>query len=204
MTTDAQRQAARVARTIAAVAAVGVLCLVVFTLVGGPFGFLNDLANATVGLLSAALAWLLQRGRANAWSLVAALIGGVVMVFGSVLVMADVTGWYLAGLVSAVGSALIGLWVLAVNGMQPVAGELSSGLRRLGLIAGAVMLTGLLALPGVLGGVDDASAASWGVSAGLVSWLGTYVLYPVWCWLVSRQLSAQNVNTPAMTDEPET
>ncbi len=178
------------ARTIAAVAAVGVLCLVVFTIAGGPFGFLNDLANAAVGLLSAALAWLLQRGRANAWSLVAAVIGALVMVLGSVLVIADITGWYLAGLVSAVGSALIGLWVLAINGMQPSVGELSSQLRKLGLVAGAVMLTGLLALPGVVSGVDDASAASWIVSAGLVSWLGTYVLYPVWCWLLGRRLRA--------------
>jgi hypothetical protein len=35
------------------------------------------------------------------------------MVIGSALVIFDVTGWLLAGLVSFVGGALIGLWLLA-------------------------------------------------------------------------------------------
>ena len=46
------------------------------------------------------------------------------------------------------------------KGFGPNMGELAAGLRKLGLVAGPVMLTGLLALPGVVSRVDDASAAS--------------------------------------------
>jgi hypothetical protein len=37
------------------------LALALFFVLGGPFGFLNDIANGTVGLLSGLLAWMLGR-----------------------------------------------------------------------------------------------------------------------------------------------
>ena len=79
------------------------------------------MANGLVGLLSMALAWLWTSPRTRVWSRVgiaAATVGGIVMMIGSILIIFDITGWYLAGLVSSTGSALIGIWLLVSNRLQ--------------------------------------------------------------------------------------
>ena len=49
----------RLAFAMAVVDLIAVVCLIIFFAVGGgPFGFLNDVANGVVGALSMALAWL--------------------------------------------------------------------------------------------------------------------------------------------------
>jgi hypothetical protein len=174
---------------VAAVDLLGVVCLALFFAVGGPFGFINDVANAVVGVLSGVLAWFWSPIRSLKWrwlALAAAGVGAIVMVIGSVLVIFDITGYYLAGLVSAVGAAFIGCWVLIANRFPPYAGELPRGVRVTGLAAGAVMLVGLLAVPGVLARVDDQNASPWYVVAAQLSWLGTYLLYPIWCFRLAR------------------
>jgi hypothetical protein len=179
----------RVAMAVATVDLLGVICLLVFFAVGGPFGFINDVANAVVGVLSAVLAWLSPAIRSPGWcrlALAAGVVGAIVMAIGSVLVIFDVTGYYLAGLVSAVGAAFIGCWVLIANRFPPYAGELPRGVRVTGLAAGVVMLVGLLAVPGVLARVDDQSTSPWYVVVAQLSWLGTYVLYPIWCFRLAR------------------
>ena len=179
----------RVAMAVATIDLLGVVCLAVFFAVGDPFGLINDVANAVVGVLSGVLAWLSPAIRPPAWqrlAVAAAGVGAIVMVIGSVLVIFDITGYYLAGLVSAVGAALIGCWVLIANRFPPYAGELPRGVRVTGLAAGVVMLVGLLAVPGVLARVDDQNASPWYVVAAQLSWLGTYLLYPIWCFRLAR------------------
>lgn len=157
-----------VAAAVAGTVVLAVVFLAVFFAAGEPFGTINDVLNALIGVLSAVLA---QVWPARPLGRVVALAGGIVMVAGSVLVIFEVTGYFLAGLVSAAGAALIGAWVVMA----------STGTSRLGVVAGAVMLTGLLAVPGILTRLDDQDAAPWYVVAGQVSWLGTYLLYPIWC-----------------------
>jgi hypothetical protein len=179
----------RVAMAVASVDVLAVVCLILFFVVGEPFGSVNDVANAVVAVLSGVLAWLSSPMRALGWrrlALAAAVIGAIVMTIGSVLVVFDVTGYYLAGLVSAVGAAFIGYWVLIANRLPPYAGELPRGVRVIGLTAGVVMLVGLLAVPGVLARVDDPNAAPWYVTVGQLGWLGTYLLYPIWCFRLAR------------------
>ncbi len=164
--------------------------LIVFFIVGGPFGTINDLANAAMGALSVLLAALLMtKSRWRRFAIVAAIAGAVLMAAGSALVMSEATGWYLAGLVSAVGAALIGVWVLSANVLPPYAHQLPRRTRQLGRLAGGVMLLGALAIPGVFGRVDDPAVAAWYVSAGSLSWLGTYLLYPIWCLRLAARLS---------------
>ena len=179
----------RVAMAVATVDLLGVVCLAVFFAVGDPFGLINDVANALVGVLSGVLAWLSPAIRSPGWrrfALAAAGVGAIVMVIGSVLVIFDITGYYLAGLVSAVGAALIGCWVLIANLFPPYAGELPRGVRVTGLAAGVVMLVGLLAVPGVLARVDDQNASPWYLFVAQLSWLGTYLLFPIWCFPLAR------------------
>jgi hypothetical protein len=180
----------RVALATAVVSLLAVLSLITFYAVGGPFGFLNDVANGLIGLLSLALAWLWVRNRRGGWSTLAiafASLGAIVMVLGSLLIIVDITGWYLAGLVSSVGSALLGIWLLIANRLHRSAPELPRGLILLGMTTGIFMIIGWLALAGVIARIDDPQLAPLYVNAGLLNWMGTYLLYPVWCLWLSRR-----------------
>lgn len=183
---------------LAALAVAGVDLLAVssigaFFTIGGPFGLVNDLANAAVGLSSVVLAREVSQtspsGPTERLLVGFAAAGGVISVTGSCLVVSGSTGWYLAGLVSGVGNALVGAWLLgsslretraALGADQPQARQ-SRRLRRLGTAVGGLMVLGLAALPGVAARIDDWQLATWYVNAALLSWLGTYLLYPIWC-----------------------
>lgn len=189
----------KTALAVAVVDLAAVTSLVVFFAVGGPFGAANDVLNAAVGVLSALLAWqhhgAAARGRTGLPAVFAACLGGVVMAVGSVLVISGATGWYLAGLVSALGASAIGAWLVTANptaapGTDRRSGATVPGTSRLGQAAGAVMLLGVLCLPGVLSGIDDQALAPWYVVVGQLGWLGTYALYPAWCLRLAPRLRA--------------
>jgi hypothetical protein len=188
---DRRHTVGRLALLTAVVDLFGVVSLITFFAVGGgPFGFINDVANALVGLLSMGLAWLWVPDLKTRWStlaIAAATLGALVMVAGSTLIIFDITGWYLAGLVSSVGIAFIGIWLLVSNRLHRQAAELPRGLIMLGVTSAIFMIIGLLALPGVLAGIDDPQLAPWYVNAGLLNWMGTYSLYPAWCLWLSRR-----------------
>jgi len=171
------------AGAVAVTVPAAIVLLVVYYAVGGPFGTLNDLANALVGLLSAVLAAQSARLGVPA-AAVAAGGGGAVMVVGSWLVVTGRAGWVLAGLVSAVGAALVGAWLLALNVVVARNGMLPRGLTRLGSVTGAVMLLGVLVVPDILARSDTWEDLHWFGITGFVGWLGLYLGYPVWCaWL---------------------
>lgn len=186
------------ALAVAGVDLLAVGSIAVFFAVGGPFGAVNDVANGAVGVLSVLLARELSRvARSGPLDLLLvglAGVGGAISVTGTYLVLTESTGWYLAGLVSGVGNALIGAWLLgsslrarrAVAGTGVAAAEHSLALRRLGTAAGGLMLLGLAGLPAAVGRVDDRESASWLVNVGSLGWLGTYALYPAWCIRLAR------------------
>jgi hypothetical protein len=186
-----RRHISRLALVTAVVNWLGVLSLIIFFAVGGgPFGFINDVANGLVGLLSLALALLWVPDRRSRWStlaIAAATLGALITVAGSILIIFDITGWYLAGLVSSVGSAFIGIWLLVSNRLHRQAAELPRGMIMLGVTSAIFMIIGLLAFPGVLARIDDPQLAPWYVNVGLLSWTGTYLLYPAWCVWLSRR-----------------
>jgi hypothetical protein len=187
---DRRRTIGRLAFAIAVLDLLAVAFLIIFYAVGGPFGTANDVANGLVGLLSMALAWLWISPRTTVWSRVgiaAATVGGIMMTTGSILIIFDITGWYLAGLVSSTGNALIGIWLLVANRLQRYSARLPRRLIMLGMTSAIFMILGWLAVPGVITRIDDPQLAPWFVNAGLLSWLGTYLLYPVWCLWLSRR-----------------
>jgi hypothetical protein len=155
------------------VALLSCISLFLFFTVGGPFGTINDAGNGILALLCAALALLLRRS-GEVTVTVFACVGAASAVVGSYLVMSDTTGYFLAGLVSALGFALVGVWLVLVCRSDDLPA------RRSGLAAGAVMALGLVNLPGVLQGLGDQdSAPTWLLAAG-VCWAGTYLLLPLW------------------------
>lgn len=178
------------ALTTGVVLALAAVALVLFFAVGGPFGAVNDGLNAVGGVASTTLALLGAVGARHPVDRGAALLGalgGCVFAFGSYLVLTDSTGWFLAGLVSGVGAGLVGLWLL-VSSRRPsgAAPEPSVLTLHLGRAAGAIMALGLLALPSVVTGVDDWAAPLWHNGVAMLGWLGTYLLYPLWCLRTSR------------------
>lgn len=196
MPSQPDRRIGRLAIAVGVVAFASWASLMVYFVVGGPFGTINDVGNAVIGSLSAVLAWALRgagaattRGLRMA-AVGAAVVGAVLTVVGSALVMSETTGWFLAGLVSGVGFAVIGLWLITLN--RGLRGD-SRGPRRLatlGVAAGAIMAFGLVAVPGIVMGLDDAETAPAWIWIGNLGWLGTYVLYPIWSiWLGQAALT---------------
>lgn len=163
-----------------AVSAGSAALLATYFRVGDPFGEINDTGNALTGVLSAALAWRLRhriRGRISDLAVGGAALGGALTVVGSWLVMSQETGFFLSGLVSSLGFAGIGAWLLALNRSDPA---MPRGLRSLGIATGALMALGVVMAPGILLGYDDMGTAPAWIWVGQLGWLGTYVAYPAW------------------------
>jgi hypothetical protein len=193
MMNEAQHQdTGRLALAIGIAAAGSAACLATYYAVHGPFGTINDIGNAATGGLSAALAWRLRRqisGRAANVSVRAAIAGAGLTVAGSALVVSGTTGFFFAGLVSSVGYAGIGAWLVVLNKSDAMAAVLPPRLRSLGIAAGALMALGIAAAPGIVLGLDDLAAAPAWVWIGLLGWLGIFVAYPAWAiWLASVEL----------------
>jgi hypothetical protein len=174
------------ATAVAVTVSAAIVLLIVYYAIGGPFGTLNDLANALLGVLSVVLAAQTARLGVPAAAVAAAGAGGVLMVVGSWLVITGRTGWVLAGLVGAVGAGALGAWLLTVNVTAGRYGLLSRPVARLGAVSGALTMLGILAMPDVLARVDAWDDLHWSGILALMSWLSLYLGYPVWCVLLAR------------------
>ena len=188
------RPAGWLAIAIAAVTVIGVASLMLFFMFEGIFGMLNDMCNGLEALLSAALAWQLfpwmrsHTRRLSSVALVVAWAGALIATSGSALIIFDVTGWYLAGLYTMLGYALIGVWLFGFNYAARQSYWWPRRLVRLGLLAAVCMAIGLLAGPGIFGRLDDPGAAPVFVNIGLLGSLGWMFLYPFWCLWLGRLL----------------
>jgi hypothetical protein len=179
---------------IGGVALVGVVSLILFFTFGGFFGTLNDLCIAIEAILSALLAWMLFPAhralspRSSQFMLAAALAGALVAFIGSVFVIFDITGWFLAGLMNFFGYALVGLWLLGLNYLARRMDGWPRRLIQFGLVSGASMAIGLLTGPGMVGRVDDPELAPWFWYVAPVASLGWLLLYPIWSIWLGRLL----------------
>jgi hypothetical protein len=185
---DRDRSTGRLAIALGAVVLASIASLAAFYAVGarGPFGAINDLGNALVGILSALLALRLRprgmEGLVGAAAISAAVVGAAITVVGTALV--GTTGFFLAGLVSSVGFAFIGLWLIALNRSLRAEGRWPRGLPRLGVVLGLLMALGFVAAPGIAMGPEEMGAAPKWVLIGFLGWIGTYLIYPAWSiWL---------------------
>jgi hypothetical protein len=169
--------------------------LATFFAAGEPFGTINDWLIGVTAVLGGALVLVAERtlldmphaGRLLAG---AAVAGAAVVAAGSALVLTGTTGFFLAGLVQSVGFALLGAWLLATSRAMARSEGWHRRLTALGTGAGALMVVGLVAVPGVLLRVDDvASAPAW-VWIAEVSWLGIFFAYPLWAIALGRHLRA--------------
>lgn len=181
------RDTGRLALAIGVVAAGSAVCLATYFAVRGPFGTINDLGNATTGVLSGWLAWRLRGllpGRAGDIAVGAALVGAALTVVGSALVVSGTTGFLFAGLVSSVGFAGIGAWLVVANRSAGAVAAWPRRLRSVGLVSGGLMAVGIVAAPGIPLGLDDMTTAPAWIWIGFLGWLGIFVVYPAWAiWM---------------------
>jgi hypothetical protein len=165
---------------------VSVAALAVFFVFGAPFGAINDWTIGIGGVLTLLLVLTLDIPARLGVMMAVGVVGSSIVVVGAALVISRTTGFLLAGLVESFGFGLVGLWLIALYWTRR---ESPSRINLLGAIAGAVMAVGLIVLPAVVTGVDDAEAAPGYVWLGFVGWIGIFVLYPLWAiWSAQRTL----------------
>jgi hypothetical protein len=160
-------------------------------------GQLNDTINSLAGILSAVLASVLYptvrrvSPRLSLLLLIGVWTGAIAITYGSWLIM---TGRSDVGLSSNYyfwGNGLIGIWLWELNRIAHRQAAWPHNLTRLGSIAGAFMMVGLLGLYGILLGSDGSDFSPLMIVTGF-SYLGTGILYPIWGlrqghWILSRQ-----------------
>lgn len=173
----------------------GLAFIILLFTVGQPFGTLNDICNSLTAVLSVILVWTLyprlhaQAPLLSQITFVLAVLGAILAMTGSYLVLFNIYGWYLPGLYTATGYAMIGLWLLGLNYHALQDHSLPQGLVIFGLITAVVLMLGLAAIPGIFRGIDfdsyelTAFNAIWWTSS-----LGYLTIYPIWCILLGRLL----------------
>lgn len=175
---------------LAATALAADAAFAVFSVVGEPFGTLNDLGNGVAGVLAAGLVATATdpEDRGQRWL---AWIGAAVSAAGSALVISRATGWLLAGFVSAVGFALIGPGVVRASARLAERGTVSPRMATTGKVIGWLMASSVTAAVPVAMRLDDAATApgwSWLTFTGIgVALLGL----PIWAIAVARSVRAR-------------
>ena len=175
-------------------AILAVIFLILMFTVSISFGAVNDVLNGVIGIASAVLAWMLyaeHRVKSPLISHIAlalAIVGAIFSIVGSVLILYGFTGFFLAGLYSGLGNALIGLWLVVFCYSMQRSDALLRSLILFGFVVGAFMALGLIGIPGILARIDSMAFMPWYLYVGLFGWLGTYILYPIWIIWLGRNL----------------
>ena len=160
-------------------------------------GHLNDTINSFASLLSAILASVLYPTvrrllpRLSLLLLIGVWIGAIAITFGSWLIVTGRSGVELSSYYFFLGNGLIGIWLWELNRITRHQAVWPHNLTRLGLIASAFMMVGLLGLYGILLGLDGSDFSPLMMVSG-ISFLGTGILYPIWGlwqghWILSKQ-----------------
>jgi hypothetical protein len=173
----------------------GFVFIILFFAAGQPFGTMNDFCIGLAAVMSLVVVWMLlpilhaQSPLLSRIAFVIAAIGAVLVVVGSALAIFGVKGWYLSGLYMAAGNAMIGLWLLGLSYSGLKGSYLPHGLGIFGVTIGVIMTLGLVAIPGILKGIDT---SEYEISiVNLIWWvssIGYLAGYPVWCVLLGRTL----------------
>lgn len=150
-------------------------------------------------LLNIRLIWMLQLGFRtpllwfSRFMLLTGLIGSIFVFIGpafdflNTILRHDIIIWFPLSQtqsIIAVGFAFIGIWLLLLNYQARLDDARSHRLARLGIIAGTVMVTGLLAIPRIFNPYVSLYHEIVPELGELVGHLGRLFLYPIWwMWL---------------------
>lgn len=160
-------------------------------------GVFNDTLNALVGILGAFLASALyptlrqRTPRSSPFLLMGVWTGALAITFGSWLIQTGRSDVELSSYYFFFGNGLIGIWLWVLNRVARQQAIWPRNLTQLGLIASLFMVLGLLALYGILLGLDGSDYSPLIMITG-ISYLGTGIFYPIWSlwlgrWILLRQ-----------------
>ncbi len=129
--------------------------------------------------------------RSSPFLLIAVWTGALAVTFGSWLIQTGKSDVELSSYYFFFGNGLIGIWLWALNRIASRQAVWRGNLTQFGLIASLFMMLGLLALYGILLGLDGSDYSPLMMIAGF-SYLGTGGMYPVWClrlgrWILLKQ-----------------
>jgi len=190
------RSSSRLARVLALVGLFNAATIVLLYAGLPLFGPLNDIGVGSAALLQAVLAWRLQAVpflRVPRLALLAAGVGALGAALGSMLVVLNITGWFLASLVTILGYAFLGIWVVAVNRQARIAAGWPLRVTAVGQLIGAIMCVGFVAALALPSGVDDPRTAPWYVWVSYANGVGWFILLPLWnLWLARLLLEGED------------
>jgi len=180
------------------IAILAVIFLILMSTVNMSFGKVNDVFNGLIGISSLILAWMLYAEHyaksplMSQIALLCVVVGMIFTIIGSVLIIYGYTGFVLAGFYTALGNAFIGLWLALFCYAMQNGDVFPRNLVTIGLIVSAFLALGLICIQGIFAGTDSMNSLPWYLYLGLSSFLGTYILYPIWAiWLGRILLSKQ-------------
>jgi hypothetical protein len=155
-------------------------------------GFVNDIFNSLIGIFSAILAFMLYQ-EIHATSPILGqitlgfvVIGAIATIVGTVLSVARITDFVMAGWYTGIGNALIGLWLLYFSFTMLGIYVLPHGLSLFGIVAGAFMVFGVIGILGIVAKIDKMESMPKYLYIAFFCYLGTYILYPIWAILLGR------------------
>jgi hypothetical protein len=162
-------------------------------------GSLNDTLNAVAGILGASLASALYpvlrqlSSRSSPFLLLGVWTGALLIAFGSWLIQSGRSDVELSSYYFFFGNGLIGIWLWMLNRAARQQAALPRSLTQIGLVASLFMMLGLLALYGIVLGLDGSDYSPLIMVTGL-SYLGTGIMYPIWCWWLGRWILSKQTD----------
>ena len=175
-------------------AILAVIFLALMYTVKQSLGYVNDILNSLIGIFSAILAVMLYtefHGKSPLLSEIAlglVVVGAIAAVVGTVLSVARITDFVMAGWYTGIGNALIGLWLVSFCYTLLGSDVFPHNLVIFGLVVGAFMALGLIGIFGIIGKVDKLESMPKYLYVAFLCYLGTYILYPIWAILLGRLL----------------
>jgi hypothetical protein len=159
------------------------------------FRGLDDALVGVAAILGAGIAMLyfplmsVQEPQLGLVGLGLAVLGAFTVAFGSALALTGAASWFAAQLRVSTGNACLGMWLIILNRWGDATDTLPNPVITMGMFAGAVMLLGIAAVPGLLMGSTTERNAPW-ISRyiGRAGNLGALLLYPLWCIWLGRSL----------------
>jgi hypothetical protein len=193
---------------------IGFVSLLVFFVIGGPFGTINDFLAIPSGLLLLPLVWGLYRANAaghpfpSAIALVVGVAGFLATMTGSILLLLSRIDFQQSLLFGIGGFGLIGLWVLIDSILGLAAGTIPRGISWLGVLLGITPTVALLAvfwadsvansLTGMTGQAAGAFKMTPLMTIMLVMGFISYAGLPLWFIALGRLFVSGRVGLPTV------
>lgn len=155
-------------------------------------GFVNDIFNSLIGIFSAVMAFMLYaefHAKSPVLSQITmglVVIGAIATIVGTILSVARLQDFVMAGWYTGIGNALVGLWLISFCLIMLGGNVIPHNLAVFGVVVGALMVLGLIGILGIIAKIDKMESMPKYLYIAFFCYLGTYILYPIWAIMLGR------------------